>query len=271
MRVHVLTSLLVLVAAAACPVLVHAETLHPASTEAGVGSTELALAEAVIPTKNTGHPAGSDAAPVVQTAPENSVSVTAYGHVASGRIFQDQAFTLTKKPAFEGGVTVCYGDTLCVDAWQATSLVGRSEDRETDLVVWKDIQLAKQTELQVKGGKYWLPGPNVWDVKVTLTHEVSKACSVIASGEIMRHGFVDNVAHAEMACAVPLSGKFELDANVGPSYSTWSGIAALGYEVGVSHPVTDSFSLRAFAKGYTSKHGSDTVVGFGFSKSFALK
>lgn len=268
MRVHVLLSLLVLATAAACPVLAHAETSLP---EAGADSAELALAEAVIPTNNTGRPAGSDAAPIAEPKTDSNVSVTAYGHVASGRIFQDQAFTLTEKPAFEGGVTVCYRGTLCVDAWQAVSLVGRSEDRETDLVVWKDVQLAEQTTLQVKSGRYWLPGPDVWDVKVTLTHEVSKACSVIASGEAMREGFVDNVAHAELACAVPLPGAFELDGNVGPSYSTWSGIMAVGYEVGVSHPVTDSFSLRAFAKGYTSKHGSDTVLGFGFSKGLAFK
>lgn len=144
-------------------------------------------------------------------AAEPTVSIS--GSVVSGRIFGDQGFTLTTEPVTELDFTVCK-DGTCFNLWTTQSLVGRSEDHETDIIVWHDFKFEGFT-LQLKGGYYEIPGKDVWNATVTGTVPLSTSCAFEVSYEIDEGGFTERAWKLKSPCSIPLQGGWTF--NVAPA------------------------------------------------------
>jgi hypothetical protein len=198
-------------------------------------------------------------------AAEPTVSVS--GGVASGRIFGDQGFTLTRKPVTEASVTVCK-DGTCLDVWTAQSLSGRSQDHETDVAVWHDFKSDRFT-FRVKGAYFELPGKEVWDGQLTVTYQANDTCSVAGSYERMVGGFDEEVFKIEVPCSFTLGNKWT--ASVAPAIATSKAFPGTtgGLKLGASRELGNGFTLSISAKGYArDQDRKDGVVAVQIVKTF---
>lgn len=203
-----------------------------------------------------------------QEAPaEDGISVTAYTDFVGGRDFGDQGFSLTRDPVVEFGVTACSG-AWCADLWRAESLVGNVADHETDLSVIRTDTVGDFT-VETKVAFFELDGPEVWDVKFTVSHDLGERCEASASYEVMWAGFNDHVTKGEVACSFPTPVQsLTVDASGAVAYSTWSGSVTPSYQFGLGYELRPGLSASLYLKGYQGQDDGNVLLGLGISQTW---
>jgi hypothetical protein len=197
-------------------------------------------------------------------AEEPTVSIS--GAVANGRIFADQGFTLTDEPVVELDLTVCKEDT-CVNLWTAQSLVGRSEDHETDVAIWRDFGSDKFI-FQVKVAYFEVPGKDIWEGQLTGTYQVTNNCSVALSYEQMAGGYEEKVLKAKAPCSVNLRDGWTMSIAPAIAHSEASPGTTGGLELDFSRALDNGVTIRFYGKGYARDDASDGILGIQLSADF---
>jgi len=190
-------------------------------------------------------PVGSTSEPPIAAA--NSITWTV--SYAQGRLFKDQAFTLTDQPTIQNDLTACFGST-CLGIWNAWSPSGRKGDEETDLSISHSREIGRA---RVTGQVMFIiaEGPETWDVNLVVEHPINDACSAGIRGELMRGGFSDSVARAFVSCRYS-NGSW--DASVTPSvaYSDWAGGTAAGVSASAGYTFQNKVRIGLGYDGYVA-------------------
>ena len=205
---------------------------------------------------------------VVATAPvEDDVSITVYADIVSGRDFGDQGFSLTADPVTEFGITACKG-AWCGDLWRAESLVGNDEDHETDASVVYTDTVAGFT-VKTKLGFFEVKGPEVWEVKLTVSHSVGERCEASVSYDVMWAGFNDHVTKGELSCSFPTPVEnLSVDASAAVANSTWADSLTPSYQLGLGYEFRPGINASLYLKGYEGRDEQNVLVGAGIASTW---
>ena len=228
------------------------------ATPAFAEETQIAAIDYTLPSDNNEpRPAGHQAPPSEEPEePTSNVSFDASITVADGRIFQDQRLVLSHDPVTEISANLTVGD-VTFGLWHAESLVGRRDDRETDLTA--SMPLGDVGDVSVSGqvGVYFIPGFDpVYEAKLTLSRDLGHGCGADLSAEIMRDGFVDEVLRGQVSCELQISERVSVDLTPSVSLSDYGGGFSFGGEAGLSYRLTNHLGIRGFVEGFTSSIGS---------------
>lgn len=203
-------------------------------------------------------PAGQDPAFVVSAPPTvYLVTVTGSGALQNGRPFMDQGFMLTHRTTAEVETTVCHFNLGCLDLWLAET--GQRSTHELDLSYLKQIEFGDY-EVEVRFGGYEVPGEDVAEAKVSLSHSLDHGCTGTVSYEVMGAGFVDHVTKAAAVCQVWVSKRVTLDIAPAIAHSTAFKATTPGGRIAVVYAIDRNRSVQLFAKGYGGKN-PDGVIG----------
>ncbi len=205
----------------------------------------------------------------------SKISITALFDIDFGRVFQEQAFTLTHHPVAIGDVIVNWNN-WCGEGWRGQSIDGRGGDEETDGYVCYNMHFGTAT-LQANVAVFELPhSKEVWRFHGSLSYPVSDECTGTAYFDVMRGGFVTEVPKIEGTCSFPIGHNLAFSPKVQLSYDTKFDVTAVGFDLGIDAKV-GGIGIRPFVKGYqtVSGHGPTNedfgaIVGVTLGKNFSL-
>lgn len=211
-------------------------------------------------------PVGNDESPApvaasVAAAPELYVSVGS----ESRSLFTDQAFTASNRPTAVFDTTLSY-QGWSVDVWRRQPLTDHQCDRETDWSLFRHDTLGS-VEVEGKLAYIAICGRNAVDARLRLKHALGNGFALTVGGELIRQGFVDNVARAELSYSRDVGHGWTIAPNVIVAYSTFNHGVSVAGELHASHSVARRWTLDVLVKGYTS-HRRDLAVGFNLSRTF---
>ncbi len=205
----------------------------------------------------------------------SKISVTALFDIDFGRVFQEQAFTLTHHTVAVGDL-IANWNNWCGELWRAQSIDGRGQDEENDEYLCYNVHFGAMT-LQGNIARFELPhSKEVWRFRGSLSYPVSDQCTGTAYVDFMRGGFVTEVGKVEAACSIPLSTDLAFSPKMQLAYDTKFDVMTIGFDIGFDAKVA-GFGVRPFVKGYQAINGHGptredfgAIVGITVGKNLSL-